>query len=181
MQTHKPRVSTRNLVLIAVFAALLCVVSPFAVPIGPVPISLATLAIYLTAGVLGTRRATLAVAIYIALGTFGMPVFTGFSGGIQKLVGPTGGYIAGYIPLALITGIAAHVKVNRKLEIPVFCALAIGATAILYTLGTAWFVFQSGNTLAVALSACVIPFVPGDLIKIAIAAVLSPTLRRYAR
>jgi len=172
---------TRNLALTAVFAAILCVVAPFSLPIGPIPISLATLAIYIAAGVLGAPRAALSVAVYIALGAIGLPVFTGFSGGLPKIVGATGGYIAGYIPLALITGIAPRLTQKRGLDIAVFIAFAVLGTAVLYALGTAWFLFQTGNTLAFALGACVVPFVPGDLIKIAIAAVISPVIRRQAR
>ena len=89
---------TRDLTLTALFAAILCVAAPFSIPVGPIPITLATFAIYLAAIVLGKKYGTLAVVIYILLGAVGLPVFSGFSGGFQKIVSATGGYIIGYIP-----------------------------------------------------------------------------------
>ena len=88
----------------AVMAAVLAVIAPFALPIGPVPISLCTLVIYFAVYVLGWRRGTMAVVVYVLLGAVGLPVFSNFAGGLGKLAGPTGGYIIGYIPLALIAG-----------------------------------------------------------------------------
>ena len=91
-----------------------------------------------------------------------------------KVLGPTGGYIAGYIPLVIITGLAIQFfPKNRMLQ---FLGM-VAATAVLYTMGTIWYMFQSGNPLDVALKWCVIPFIPGDLIKIAVATGLGPVLR----
>lgn len=158
---------------VAVMAAVLAVVSPFALPIGPVPISLATLVVYLTAYVLGWKKGTVAVLVYILLGAVGMPVFSGFAGGLGKLMGPTGGYILGYLPLVLVAGLFVdRFPGNRLLQL-------IGmvlATAILYALGTAWFCFAMDSALAPALTACVIPFLPGDLVKILVSTVVGPLL-----
>jgi biotin transport system substrate-specific component len=95
----------RNMVFTAVFAAVLCVVSPLTIPIGPIPLSLATFAIYLAASTLDWKYGTLSVVVYVALGLVGLPVFSRFEGGIQKLVGPSGGFIAGYILMALAAGL----------------------------------------------------------------------------
>jgi biotin transport system substrate-specific component len=171
----KTTLKTGELVRTAVFAALLCAAAPISVPVGPVPISMATLIIYVAAGVLGRGRAALAVSVYILLGAMGMPVFAGFSGGISKLVGVTGGYIAGYIPLALIAGSFPAVSGRRFLIYP---AGLLAGTAALYALGTAWFVVSTGNTLPSALAVCVVPFLPGDALKIAAAVVAAPVLRR---
>ncbi|MDR3210198.1 MAG: biotin transporter BioY, partial [Oscillospiraceae bacterium] len=138
---------TRDLAEVAVFAALLCAAAPFSIPIGPVPITLATLVVYIAAASLGAYRGTLAVIIYIMLGAFGVPVFSKFSAGLPAIVGPTGGYLVGYIPLALVTGLFAD---RPRLAVWKFPAGMGLGTAVLYTLGTAWFMFRSGNTLAVS-------------------------------
>lgn len=159
---------------IAVMAAVLAVVSPFALSIGPVPISLATLVVYLTVYVLGWKKGTVAVLVYILLGAAGMPVFSGFAGGLGKLMGPTGGYILGYLPLALVAGLFVdRFSKNRLMQ---FGGMVL-ATAVLYALGTAWFCFAMDSALAPALASCVIPFLPGDLVKILISLGAGPMLR----
>lgn len=168
---------TFDIARIAVFTALLCAVAPFALPIGPVPISLATLMIYICAGVLGRRRATLSVAVYILLGIVGLPIFTGFAGGVQKIVGATGGYIVGYIPLAYIAGAFADLSRSRNQYWLMPVGMVVG-TVVLYACGTAWFVYLSGRTLVDSLALCVFPFLIGDASKIFVAAALSPVIVR---
>lgn len=162
------------LAMIAVMAAVMAVISPFALPIGPVPISLATFVVFLTAYVLGWKRAAVATLVYILLGAVGMPVFSGFAGGMGKLMGPTGGYIVGYIPLAIVSGllIDRHPK-NRVIQL---FGMVLG-TAVLYALGTVWFCQAMDATLGTALAACVIPFLPGDLGKMLVAMAVGPLLR----
>ena len=158
MQTSKhPAVP---LAMTAVMAAVLSVVSPFSISIGPIPLSLCTLIIYMNA--------------YVLLGAVGMPVFNGFSAGLGVVAGPTGGYIVGYVPLALICGLA--VSAAPKNRVVQFIGMILG-TAVLYTLGTAWYCFQSGNPLGVAMGYCVIPFLPGDFIKMVVAAGVGPMIR----
>ena len=94
----------KDITAISLMAALMCILAPFSLPIGPIPLSLSTFAVYLAAGLLGKKRGTMAVLIYILLGAIGLPVFSGFSGGIQKLFGVTGGYIIGYLPCVYISG-----------------------------------------------------------------------------
>jgi biotin transport system substrate-specific component len=180
----KTAIKTGELIKTAVFAALLCAAAPFSVPVGPVPISLATLVIYIAAGVLGRAQATLAVFVYILLGAAGLPVFTGFSGGLFKLVGVTGGYILGYIPLAYISGsagVGAREGASSLSRAGAYIAAMIIGTAALYAIGTAWFMFISGNSLFGALAVCVLPFLVGDAAKIAAAAVIAPAVRRGLR
>ena len=98
---------TKDICTIAVLAALLCVVAPLSVPVGPIPISLASFAVYLAGAFLGWKRGTAAVAVYILLGAAGVPVFSGYEGGLQKLAGVTGGFILGYLPCAAVVGLAA--------------------------------------------------------------------------
>lgn len=158
----------------AVFSALICIAAPFSVNIGSlVPISLATLAVYIVSGMLDTKKAVAAVAVYILLGAVGLPVFSGFSGGIQKLFGVTGGYIIGYLPLALIVSLMTG-KIKKKYMFPVSMILG---TAVLYLIGTVWFIVETKSAVSAALMSCVVPFIPGDLAKIAIAGILCVNLR----
>lgn len=162
------------LAMTALMAAVICAVSPFSIPIGPISLSLCTLILYITPYILGWRRGAAAALVFLLLGMVGMPVFTGFQGGLGKVLGPTGGYLAGYIPLVIITGLAIRFfPKNRALQ---FLGM-IAATAVLYALGTAWYCFQSGNNLADAMKWCVFPFIPGDLIKMAVAIGVGPMLR----
>ena len=160
--------------LIAVMTAVMCVLSPISNPLGPVPVSLATLVILLTAYILGMKRAVIAVILYLLIGLAGVPVFSGFSGGIAKLIGPTGGYLIGYIPMVLIAGLIID-RYYRNYLISITGMAA--ATAVLYAIGTAWLAYSASMTPAAALAAGVIPFIPLDLVKIVIAAVLGPVLR----
>lgn len=162
------------LAMTAVMAAVIAAVSPFAIPIGPISLSLCTLVLYVTPYILGWKRGAAATLVFILLGMMGVPVFTGFAGGIGKVLGPTGGYIAGYIPLVIITGLAIRFfPGHRAIQ---FLGM-IAATAVLYALGTVWYMFQSGNPLDAAMKWCVFPFIPGDLMKMVIATGLGPLLR----
>jgi biotin transport system substrate-specific component len=166
-------ISPRQLALTALMAAVLCVLAPWSVNVGPIPLSLATLGVYLCVYLLGWKWGTVSVLVYLLLGAAGMPVFSSFSGGLGKLLGPTGGYLIGYLALAVLSGLA----IDRSNHLPVhFLGMVIGTVA-LYTLGTAWYCFQSGTALEVALSKCVWIFIPGDLLKMAAALALGPLLR----
>ncbi|MGN0468761.1 MAG: biotin transporter BioY [Acutalibacteraceae bacterium] len=170
MKTEK----IKSICVTAVFAAIICIMAPFSIPLQTlVPISLATLAIYLTAGLLDWKNSVSAVVVYILLGAVGLPVFSSFTGGLQKLVGVTGGYIIGYIPLALIVSLMCG-KIKGKWVYPV--SMIIG-TVVLYAIGTAWFMFQTKTAFAAAMASCVIPFLPGDAVKIAAASAVSIPLR----
>ncbi|MDE7192657.1 MAG: biotin transporter BioY [Oscillospiraceae bacterium] len=176
-RTKEKKVNVRAMVFTAIVAALICVASPFSIPLpGLVPISLGTFAIYLGSALLGGKRATVAVAVFILIGAVGLPVFTGFTGGFGKLLGVTGGYIIGYIPLAFITGIFAEKFNNKVLFMPVGMVLG---TITLYAFGTAWFMIATGSGLLAALGSCVVPFLIGDGVKIAVATAIAKPL--YAR
>lgn len=162
---------TRNMCRTALMTALLCVVGPITVPVGPVPLSLTTLAVYLSGALLGAKRGVQAVAAYLLIGAMGMPVFAGFSAGVHRIVGVTGGYMLGYLVCAAVVGLASG---RRRGLLP---AMIIG-TAFCYGLGTAWFMVLTGNGLVGALSACVIPFLPGDAVKIAVAAAAAKVMQK---
>ena len=155
--------STRTLTLIAVLTAMLCILGPVTLPLGPVPLSLTTGLLMLMALLLGPRRALLCCGLYLLLGMAGLPVFSGFTGGMGALLGPTGGFLLGYLPLTLIGGLTCQHTSRRMLQA---CGFAAG-TVMLYLLGTAWYVQQAGVTVSAALAVCVLPFLPGDGLKIA--------------
>ena len=103
-KTASTKNTTYTLVAIALMTAVICVLAPLSLPIGPVPISMATLVLFLSIYVLGWKKATISVCLYILLGLVGVPVFSGFTGGVSKLAGATGGYIVGYIPMVALAG-----------------------------------------------------------------------------
>lgn len=154
--------STKTLTLTSVLTALMCICSPLSIPIGPVPISLATAVLMLMALLLGAGRATLCCAVYLLIGMAGLPVFAGFSGGMSVLAGPTGGFLIGYLPMTALCGFFCARTDKRSLQ----TAAMVGGTALLYAIGTVWFIVQTGSTLSGALGACVLPFLPGDALKI---------------
>lgn len=166
--------SIRSMAQTAIFTALLCVAAPVSVPLPwLVPISLATLVVYIAAAVLGARRAAAAVLAYVTLGAVGVPVFSGYQAGFGVLFGVTGGYIIGYVPLALVAGRLTALPMRRH------CACALGmtaGTAVMYALGTSWYMLMTGSTISVALVSCVVPFVGVDIVKIAIATAIAVPL-----
>lgn len=168
---------TRQMVLIALMTAVTCILGPLslAIPISPVPISLTNLAVYFTIYVLGTKLGTISYLVYVLLGLVGLPVFSAFTGGPAKLFGPTGGYIFGFIFMAIISGIFIE-KWSSGLYMH-FIGMAIG-TAICYFFGTVWLAYQTGMGFYAALGAGVIPFIPGDLVKIVIALIAGPVIRK---
>lgn len=166
---------TSKLAIISILAAIICVLAPFSLPAGAIPLSLATFAIYLVSSVVDKKYALCAIFVYILIGAMGLPVFSSFSGGFQKLAGVTGGYIIGYLPCSLIIGLITEKLENKKWAYPLSMVLG---TTVCYAFGTAWYAFQAGVTFISALSICVLPFIPGDLIKIAAASCVGITLRK---
>ena len=173
----KTKFTVKHLALIGLMTAVICVLGPLAlnIPVSPVPISLGTLAIYFVISVLGMKLGTISVLIYILMGLVGVPVFAGFTSGPGKLFGPTGGYIIGYVFMALICGFFVD-KFGRKLPI-YFLGMLLG-TAVRYLLGTLWLGFQMDMSFPKALMAGVIPYIPGDLIKLMIAMTVGFQVRK---
>ena len=159
---------------ISVMAALLCIAAPWSIPAGPIPISLATLVVYLAGIVIGRIDGLIAVSVYLLLGAVGVPVFSGFEGGIQKLIGVTGGYLFGYLPCVYLTGLFA----DRFRKVWLTASGMILGTVLLYALGTGWFLLQTERTLTEAMTLCVIPFLPGDAVKIIVAGACGIPLRK---
>ena len=170
MKTHK-------LTLIGLFTAFLCILGPIAIilPFSPVPLSLGTLGVLLACLLLGTKNGLFCTILYLILGFVGLPVFTGFTGGVGKLLGPTGGYLLGYLFLASVGGYLAECwKKNLLLQV---LGLFLGMCCC-YLLGTLWLMFQADMNIQTALWAGVIPYVPFDICKIAGAVLLSKEFDR---
>ncbi|MDY4592001.1 MAG: biotin transporter BioY [Eubacteriales bacterium] len=166
--------TTKNIASIGLMTAVLCLLGPISLPIGLVPITLGTLGIYLTAYLLGWKKGVLCTIIYLLLGMVGVPVFSNFGAGLAKLVGPTGGYLIGYIPMSFIIGFFADKFRNNK---PMQLLGMILATIVLYAIGTAWLSVAAKLTFAKALAAGVTPFIVGDAIKIVMAMILGMPIK----
>lgn len=165
----KQRLTIQQITIMALMAALICILAPNSVPIGPVPISLTNLVVYFSVFILGAFYGSGSYLIYMLLGLVGLPVFSGYQGGLGKLAGPTGGYIIGLFIMAIIGGIFIELG-HRNLIITIVGWII--ATAVDYTFGTAWYVKLTGNTLKHALEVCVYPFILIDLVKIVLATLL---------
>lgn len=165
------------LAVCGVMAAVLCVLAPVSIPIGPVPVTLATLVVYLMGYLLGWKWGTASCLAYLLLGLAGLPVFAGYGAGAGILLGPTGGYLAGYLAITLLVGWVACRTEKRWMSLVGMLA----GTALCYALGTAWYCLQSGTALGAALGLCVIPFLPFDLIKIVVVLAIGPVIRERLR
>ena len=170
--------TTQRLTLSALLCALCAVLSQIQIPLPPVPLSLSLLGVPLCGVLLGSRWGSAAVGCYVALGAVGVPVYAGFAGGVSVLLGPTGGFLIGYILCAWTAG--ALIQRFGASRLSLILSMAAG-TLICYALGTAWFSFVSGTNLAGSLSACVLPFIPGDVLKILLAASLCLRMQKPLR
>ena len=168
---------TRNLVFCALMAAVMCVLSPFAVPVGPVPITLATLVLYFMIYIIGWKRSVISTAIYILLGVIGLPVFSGGNAGPGVIAGPTGGFIIGYIPMVIVMGVLMERHRTGSLKDHIFCMVSmIIGTVVLYAVGLVWFILMMKSDFATAFAACCAPFIVNDLIKMTLAMLIGPVL-----
>ena len=166
--------TTRMLAGAALFAAMTAICSQIQIPLPMIPINLALFAVHLCGALLGAKWGAAAMAAYALLGAAGVPVFAGFGAGPAALFGKTGGYILGYILCAAVVG-----ALSRKLgfAFPKLCAAMAVGVVVCYAFGTAWFMALTGMNLATSLAYCVLPFLPGDAVKIALAALLAMRLR----
>lgn len=174
------KLKTRDLALCALFAALIAVCAWIAIP-ASVPFTLQTFAVFAALGLLGGKRGTIAVAVYLLLGTVGLPVFSGFQGGIGALLGTTGGYLLGFLLAALIVW-GMEALFGEKTS--VFILSTVLGMLVCYAFGTAWYLVVYARTkgavsLATVLGWCVTPFLLPDAVKIALAVLLRGRLKRH--
>ena len=177
---RKQGLETRDIVFAGIFTALIAVCSWISIPTA-VPFTLQTFAVFMAVLVLGGKLGTISVIVYIILGAIGVPVFANFTGGMGILLGSTGGYIIGFILTALVMwGFERFGRSNIPMQI---VGMLLGLLAC-YALGTVWFMTVYGKangaiSFGKALMLCVIPFLPFDAIKLALAVAVRQALRRY--
>ena len=165
---------TKKLVVAALMTAIIAITAQISIPIGAVPLSLGVLGVLLAGLLLPPTLCAASLATYVLIGAIGLPVFAGFKGGPDVLVGPTGGYILGYFLLALIPALIV------KYKLPIWCEFAGAGLGLLldYLLGTFWFMFVTENTFIASLGFCVTPFVIPDIAKIIAAVLLARAIRK---
>lgn len=157
-----------DLVLVAAGAALTAVFAQIAVPLWPVPMTLQTLAVLLVGASLGTVRATLSMGLYALVGLAGLPVFSDYSSGVGVILGPTGGYILGFIPAAAIVGWLSAREWDRKLAKA--AATFLGGTVVVFAVGLPWLAASLGLGLEATLEGGLFPFIIGGIVKALVAA-----------
>ena len=164
----------RMMVFAALMAALMAAGAYLAIPVGPVPIVLQNMFVFLAGLLLGSRWGLASVAVYLLTGAAGLPVFAGGMGGIGRIIGPTGGYLVGYLPAVFIIGFLSEkgpARMGRDVT-----AMICG-TVVLYACGVSWLKILTGMTWSKTLAAGMYPFLVGDALKIASAAVIAKALR----
>ena len=176
--TKNKKLNAYSIARIGLSAAFIAVCSWISFPIGAVPITLQTFAVILVVSLFGTVQGTVAVLIYIFSGAIGLPVFAAFNSGVGYILGPTGGFIIGFIFTAVTEGLITE-NFKKKIAVPVAMAAGI---AVCYIFGTVWFLASfdmAGNpvTLGKALTVCVLPFIIPDAIKTVLASLLSFKLK----
>jgi Uncharacterized conserved protein len=178
----------QKMVLASLFAALIAVGSYIRIPVGPIPITLQTFFVLLAAVTLGRKWGVVSIIVYLLVGFIGFPVFTGGSGGIGILFGPTGGYLYSFVLVAYLVGLLSeklNAKLNTKLNaksiplfiISIFIISALGSFLIL-GIGTIHLAVFTGHDIYPAIFVGFIPFVIGDLIKSMAVALISPIVRK---
>lgn len=160
------------MVAASVFAALIAMCAWIAVPIPPVSFTLQTFAVLLALGVLEGRWGCACVGLYLLLGLVGLPVFSGFRGGASALIGPTGGFLWGFLAAAL-----CYWALQRLGRLPAM----IGAQLVCYACGCLWFTLYAGGGFGGAVLVCVVPYLLPDAVKLALAHSVSGRLRRQLR
>lgn len=175
----RPATNTRQMVLVALMTAITCILAPIAIPIpiSPVPVSLTNLVLYISIFILTWKQAALSYIIYLLLGIAGLPVFSGFAGGLAKVAGPTGGYLAGFIFMIILSGFIIQ-KSSGGFRYLFYALGLILGTAIMYLFGTVWLCAQMNVSFTQGLAFAVLPYLPVDAAKIVIALIIGPILRK---
>ena len=162
--------------------AVICMMAPLSIPVGPVSMTMQNFVLGLTAVVLGGKRALISYLIYLLLGIAGLPVFSDYSAGIDKIFGPTGGFLIGFLFVILFGGLAADWAIRRwgcrHLKTIVCCSLAlIGGNCVLYLIGVLWFGYIQQIPPKASAGVCVVPFIVPDLVKLSLAAFTGLSVR----
>ena len=164
----------RNMIRCGVLAAVLAVCAWISVPLGDQTISLQTFAVFLTLGLLGGGDGLAVVLVYLLLGAAGLPVFSGFRGGIGVLLGPTGGFLWGFAVMA-----AAYWLLEKRL--PPWICMSVGLL-LCYACGTAWYYYMyAAGVVWPVIVTCVVPYLLPDAVKLLLALILRKRLKQFVR
>lgn len=176
--TYRKKDNISDVVIIGFFVAIIAVCSQIIIPFGQIPFTLQTLGVFLSASLLGARRATYSVFVYILLGAVGLPVFSAFSGGLGFLLGPTGGYIIGFLFTAFIVGFITE-KLGKTAWL-LALSMAIGLL-LCYAFGTAWFCIVMKKDILYGLLCCVVPYIIPDIVKIVASIFMIQRLDKFVK
>ncbi len=169
----------RNMALCGLFTAVLAICAWISVPMGDTVITLQTFGIFLTLGLLGGKRGTVTVLVYLLLGAIGAPVFSGFRGGLGALLGTTGGYIFGFMSTSILYWIMTSIKDTPRIRL---IAMVLGLF-LCYFCGSWWYLTRyltaAQTTLGLVLLKCVVPYLIPDAIKLTLAWILTGKLKRF--
>ena len=172
----------REIAYIALSVSLITVCAWISFPAMQVPITLQTLAVALIGALMGWKRGLAAIFVYILMGLIGIPVFSRFNSGVGALFGPTGGYIFGFLFLALVPALCKYIPLKNKWgRAGIFFAASVVGETLCYLFGTVWFILMYHCTLEYALATCVVPFIVPDLVKFVVAAALAARLEKYVK
>lgn len=168
------KVTTQDICSIAIMTAVTAVMAQISIPMPMgVPMTMQTFAVTLAAVILGAKRGAVSMLIYLLIGAMGVPVFAGFGGGLQSLVGPTGGFLLSFPVMAFVIGIGVKYRKKRGM----FTLFLILGTLVNYVIGVAMFCILMDSSVMAGISACVIPFIPTAVIKAVLASVLGFQIR----
>ena len=169
----------RNMALCGLFTAVLAICAWISVPMGDTVITLQTFGIFLTLGLLGGKRGTVTVLVYLLLGAIGAPVFSGFRGGLGALLGTTGGYIFGFMSTSILYWMMTSIKDTPRIRL---IAMVLGLL-LCYICGSWWYMTRyltaAQTTLGLVLLKCVVPYLIPDAIKLTLAWILTSKLKRF--
>ncbi|MBR3791294.1 MAG: biotin transporter BioY [Clostridia bacterium] len=171
------KINTKDLTLISLFCAIICIFSIISIPIGPVPISICVLAIFLSSIVLGFKKSIITVIVYILIGSLGLPVFSGFRGGVQVLFGPTGGYIFSYIFIAGIMGLASDNLSKIKHKKMFLFSTSLLSLFICYITGSVQYMLIYSIEFKKALISSAFIFLPFDILKSVLAIIIGTRIK----
>ena len=174
----KSILSTKNLSLMALMSALLCLLAPISIPIGPVPITLSIFIIYIISYILDANSALISVFIYLLIGIVGLPVFAGYKSGLGVILGPSGGYLISYLVVVYISSYYNNKYYYNKILQLLFMFITL---ILCYVCGTIWFSIFKKMTFIESLFICVFPFIITDVIKIIAACMLGNEIRKRLR
>ena len=169
---NKGKLITKDLCFLALFVAVIAVMSQLAIPLPFVPITLQTFAVALAGVILGAKKGALALLIYLALGALGLPVFSGFRGGFQAIAGPTGGYLFSFPTVAFIVGVTADKNKKSLLALGLTLGCIINLTA-----GSLWLAYSNKLPLQTAFLFGFVPFIAVELIKYALVYAFAPKVK----